>query len=111
MKILDTIKNIFKKKPKVLVLEDTIRECTQTRLIYFEIGLNTLLACDSDRIQHTDKIGEQSISYSRKDLIRYIFDNCTSIPHHYQSKPGRQIFLMYLYSDLKKLLTIKNIPN
>lgn len=111
MKILDKIKGIFKKKPKVLILENTIHECSQTRMIYFEIGLNTLLACDCDRISHTDKIGEQSISYGRKDVIKYIFDNCTSIPHHYQSKPGKQIFLMYLYPDLKSLLTMENIEN
>lgn len=109
MKIFDKIKTLFKKKPTVLVLENTIQQCTQTRMTYFEVGLNTLLACECDKIHHTDKLGEQSISYSRKDMIRYIFDNCTSIPHHYQSKPGKQIFLMYLYHDLKQLLTLKGV--
>ena len=109
MKILDKIKALFKKKPKVLVLENTIHQCQQTRMTYFEIGLNTLLACECDKVHHTDKIGQQSISYNRKDMIRYIFDNCTTIPHHYQSKPGKQIFLMYLYDDLKQILTMNGI--
>lgn len=109
MNIISKIKRLFKIQPKLLTLENTIRECTQTRMLYFEIGLNTLLACEHKQIKHTDATNKGSITYNRKDLIKYIFDNCTKIPHHYQSRPGKQVFLMYLYDDLKDILVIKDI--
>lgn len=107
MNIITKVKNLFKRAPKVVHIEDSVRISDQTKQTYIEIGLNALIACECDEFTHYSQ--NQTITYNRREMIHYLFTYPDRIKHHWESKPGRQIFLMYVDSWTEHLLTIKDI--